>query len=225
MTSPPAPFPHHSQLDLVSHTKPVRTRRSSRSSSPTSTATSIDDIHDIDRINAFRPMYDSTSPLAERLGEMRVADHNYAKVGEAKKSEEGQVVSEKKRFPEEDDEEMLRETNDRFVLFPIKYHEVGHGSIPPRSKLTSDLGRIQSLAGVILDSRGDRPRARSAPLARAFDSFRTVLHSPHSRLFRRFRRYRRGEHRLAVFNGRSMCRSAGVLRFSDDDRTGACGDV
>jgi ribonucleoside-diphosphate reductase subunit M2 len=28
------------------------------------------------------------------------------------------------RFPEEDDEEILKESNSRFVLFPIKYREV-----------------------------------------------------------------------------------------------------
>lgn len=33
-----------------------------------------------------------------------------------------------RRFPEEEDEDILRETNDRFVLFPIKYHEVGRDS-------------------------------------------------------------------------------------------------
>lgn len=28
------------------------------------------------------------------------------------------------RFPEEEEEDILRETSDRFVLFPIKYREV-----------------------------------------------------------------------------------------------------
>jgi len=31
-----------------------------------------------------------------------------------------------RRFPEEEDEDLLRETDDRFVLFPIKYREVSH---------------------------------------------------------------------------------------------------
>lgn len=31
---------------------------------------------------------------------------------------------ERRRFPEEEEEDLLRETNDRFVLFPIKYREV-----------------------------------------------------------------------------------------------------
>lgn len=30
----------------------------------------------------------------------------------------------KRLFPEEEDEDILRETNERFVLFPIKYREV-----------------------------------------------------------------------------------------------------
>lgn len=44
----------------------------------------------------------------------------------ASRSENGDSTStvQKKRFPEEEDEDLLRETNDRFVLFPIKYHEV-----------------------------------------------------------------------------------------------------
>lgn len=29
-----------------------------------------------------------------------------------------------RRFPEEDDEDILRESSSRFVLFPIRYHEV-----------------------------------------------------------------------------------------------------
>ena len=31
-----------------------------------------------------------------------------------------------RRFPEEEDEDLLRESNDRFVLFPIKYREVSY---------------------------------------------------------------------------------------------------
>jgi hypothetical protein len=33
-------------------------------------------------------------------------------------------VKEARRFPEEEDEEILKESNSRFVLFPIKYREV-----------------------------------------------------------------------------------------------------
>ena len=33
-------------------------------------------------------------------------------------------VKKERRFPEEEDEEILKESNSRFVLFPIKYREV-----------------------------------------------------------------------------------------------------
>lgn len=44
-----------------------------------------------------------------------------AKEGEAKAS---------RKFPEEEEEELLRESTDRFVLFPIKYREVRPGYRP-----------------------------------------------------------------------------------------------
>lgn len=48
--------------------------------------------------------------------------------GEQKKEKDGagETGSEaaRKRFPEEEDEDLLRESNDRFVLFPIKYREI-----------------------------------------------------------------------------------------------------
>lgn len=72
---------------------------------------------DMDRINGIRPIYDtSTSTIQADLSNLVTPD------GAQGKKEH--VVS--KRFPEEDDEALLRETNDRFVLFPIKYNEVCH---------------------------------------------------------------------------------------------------
>lgn len=63
------------------------------------------------------------------------------------------------------DEPILRETQDRFVLFPIQYQEVRLGgslmmrSVWPPQTLTvrvrADLGTLQARAGVILDRRGD----------------------------------------------------------------------
>ncbi|KAK1920969.1 putative ribonucleotide reductase small subunit [Papiliotrema laurentii] len=94
-----------------------KTRSSSRSSSPVSTATSLDDMADMDRINGIRPIYDtSTSTIQADLSNLVTPD------GAQGKKEH--VVS--KRFPEEEDEALLRETNDRFVLFPIKYNEIWH---------------------------------------------------------------------------------------------------
>lgn len=85
-------------------------------------------MHDIDRINSFRPMYDSTLPLAVQVGEMRLGGGSETNSGSARVTNgdhgEKREVGLKRRFPEEEDEDILRETNDRFVLFPIKYHEV-----------------------------------------------------------------------------------------------------
>ena len=74
-------------------------------------------------------MYDSTLPLAVRMGDVRLGEASAMSKGPSgvengKNGEKGEV-SIKRRFPEEEEEEMLRETNDRFVLFPIRYHEVG----------------------------------------------------------------------------------------------------
>lgn len=45
-----------------------------------------------------------------------------------------------RRFPEEDDEDILRESSSRFVLFPIKYHEVSAVHFA-ECKLTIRFGR------------------------------------------------------------------------------------
>lgn len=62
--------------------------------------------------------------------------------------------------PEEADEPILRENPSRFVLFPIKYHEVSNASftrkVAPRRdpKLTPqlDLANVQEARGFFLDS-------------------------------------------------------------------------
>lgn len=41
-------------------------------------------------------------------------------------SRKGKEPEEVRRFPEEEDEEILKESNSRFVLFPIKYREVSY---------------------------------------------------------------------------------------------------
>lgn len=43
--------------------------------------------------------------------------------GSSSSKSDGQIEK-RKRFIEEEDEDILRESDDRFVLFPIKYHEV-----------------------------------------------------------------------------------------------------
>jgi ribonucleoside-diphosphate reductase subunit M2 len=48
--------------------------------------------------------------------------------GDKEGNEEEGVTVQKRRFPEEEEEDLLRESNDRFVLFPIKYREVSHAS-------------------------------------------------------------------------------------------------
>ena len=96
---------------------PARVSRSSGSSSPLSTGTSLDDLQDIDRINTLRPMYDPSLPIAEQLNSMELSGEE----PDVKSEEKTKVV---RRFPEEEEEDILRETSDRFVLFPIKYREV-----------------------------------------------------------------------------------------------------
>jgi hypothetical protein len=74
-------------------------------------------------------MYDSTLPLAAQMGEMRLGEGSDSVKDSLRGANDEQKgkgeATAKRRFPEEEEEDMLRETNDRFVLFPIKYHEVG----------------------------------------------------------------------------------------------------
>lgn len=66
---------------------------------------------------------------------------------------------------EEADEPLLQENPQRFVLFPIKYHEVRDASatrkVPHASTtgltdyLETDLANVQEARGIILDCRGD----------------------------------------------------------------------
>lgn len=71
--------------------------------------------------------------------------------------------------PEEADEPLLQDNPQRFVLFPIKYHEVSNASRrAKRVKVGStqtdddidnhlDLANVQEGRGVLLDCRRDRP--------------------------------------------------------------------
>lgn len=111
--------PDHPKSGLS--TTPAKTRSSSCSSSPCSTATSLDDLNDIDRINHFRPMYDSSATVTAHFDDLHV---NNGESSNVVSKDPGYPGKGKRRFPEEDDEDILRETNDRFVLFPIKYNQV-----------------------------------------------------------------------------------------------------
>lgn len=121
-------------------------------SSLCSKGTSIDDPGEWPKIDQIRPMYDRHSAsLADRVGDMEfLADgdgdeddtrhhdaYDETSAGSvASSSSRPQLLDngpapsssekgrEKRRFPEEEEEDLLRETNDRFVLFPIKYREV-----------------------------------------------------------------------------------------------------
>ena len=64
----------------------------------------------------------------------------------------------------EADEPLLQENPHRFVLFPIKYHEVCHQRVTRlmvKSTLANtrpvDLANVQKGRGLFLDGRGDRP--------------------------------------------------------------------
>jgi hypothetical protein len=91
-------------------------------------------------------MYDSGASLEDKMGRdwQSSSDSEPSEeeermeilLDEPVKRQEGTevVVSEDKngkserKFPEEEDEEILKESNSRFVLFPIKYREVGHAA-------------------------------------------------------------------------------------------------
>lgn len=136
-----SPHLHYASISAAAlnpYTKTLRTRTPSPSSSICSRATSVDDLGDIRRIDKIRPMYDASTDLERGMGTMEIlSDEKYASSsyrpralpdGEQKKEKDGacETGSEvaRKRFPEEEDEDLLRESNDRFVLFPIKYREI-----------------------------------------------------------------------------------------------------
>ena len=77
-------------------------------------------------------MYNSASSLEDRIDGREMLDDG-VEAGPSKtvhgvmdnvdKTDGGNEMT-RRRFPEEYDEDILRDSNDRFVLFPIKYHEV-----------------------------------------------------------------------------------------------------
>lgn len=130
----PLPYPLSRHVDRCPSPTP------SHSSSIYSQATSVDSIGDIQRINQNRPMYDSSSSLDDRMKgdwsgmnghaesspraspvDDRIAAQNNHEKSVVAKGKEPEVT---RKFPEEEDEEILKESNSRFVLFPIRYREV-----------------------------------------------------------------------------------------------------
>lgn len=91
-------------------------------------------------IDTLRPMFDykaSNDGLypnhsAVKNGESSTSGRRASQSLAAGKEGDGEMKPTRK-FPEEEDEDLLRESNDRFVLFPIKYREVSSCSkIVPR---------------------------------------------------------------------------------------------
>lgn len=138
----------HPHQHLLSRATPLSRRTSS--SSIVSTATSKYDTEEIERINQTqRPLYDHLN-LDKRMERLEVDDSRrngtLAKsplsatsplpephvMKATEKAVNGSTESEKvpstsavaRKFPEEEDEDILRETSDRFVLFPIKYRDI-----------------------------------------------------------------------------------------------------
>ncbi|WWD20001.1 hypothetical protein CI109_104474 [Kwoniella shandongensis] len=117
-------------------------RSPSPSSSICSTATSVDDLGDMPTIDKIRPIYHSTSSLEDKMGQADLGESSSAAARrasqsnapaadgvEGKKNESGEIESNgkevtRRRFPEEEDEDLLRESEARFVLFPIRYREI-----------------------------------------------------------------------------------------------------
>lgn len=113
------------------------------------------------RINQIRPIYHSTSSngnrvewLADNNGESSTAgqlanghfdNKSFSDLSISDgPSEKGKS---KRRFPEEEDEDILRESNDRFVLFPIKYREASLALCLVRNQLTTpDMAGLQGIA-------------------------------------------------------------------------------
>ena len=61
-------------------------------------------------------MYHSSGSLEDQI--------DSAEVGSAPKANSKPTEGQLRKFPEEEDEDILKESNARFVLFPIRYREV-----------------------------------------------------------------------------------------------------
>ncbi|ORX36346.1 ribonucleotide reductase [Kockovaella imperatae] len=123
----------HPDLFTRPHKLLSRTRSASPSPSICSAATSVDDLEDMGRISQIRPMWDSRPSLEERLdsttlagsdvrGESSTSRQINGQTSHTEEKKEGEGVS--RRFPEEEDEDILKESHHRFVLFPIRFRSI-----------------------------------------------------------------------------------------------------
>lgn len=131
---------------------PSLSRSMSPSPSPT-VGSSNGDLTEVARLSSqlppYHPSHSSLSnvlTVAEQLQNVSIHGQGLEKLGQSSKSPRNtaspmpaiELSPERKttqlpttsarRFPEEEDEDLLRETDDRFVLFPIKYNEVRYTS-------------------------------------------------------------------------------------------------
>jgi ribonucleoside-diphosphate reductase subunit M2 len=74
-------------------------------------------MNDMQNINSIRPLWEQNCS-SSLIDQLRVAH-----IGGGDEEEKGKCSS-TRRFPEEEDEDLLRESDERFVLFPIRYREV-----------------------------------------------------------------------------------------------------
>jgi len=76
-----------------------------------------------DKMNRDWQSSSSSAPSEEEEGMEILLDEPIKRQEKSKMDPEDQVVKSERKFPEEEDEEILKESNSRFVLFPIKYRE------------------------------------------------------------------------------------------------------
>lgn len=91
-------------------------------------------------------------------------------------------------------EPLLQENPNRFVLFPIKYHEVWSSNATQRVKCLHetreadmqrvDMADVQESGSLVLDRRRNRPIQGLARLEQASERRRALLRQPRPRLLR-----------------------------------------
>ncbi|KAL1410236.1 Ribonucleotide-diphosphate reductase (RNR), small subunit [Vanrija albida] len=145
MTTFLSPQSRHLALPMpLRHPLSLKSGTSSSASSVCSQGTSIDDMEGMERINNIRPLYASTHSIdtAARPDDVEMLAREPERVAESSKmaiqrrspspsfssvafaSGKDYHPATARLFPEEEDEDILRESSDRFVVFPIKYREI-----------------------------------------------------------------------------------------------------
>ncbi|EIW69085.1 hypothetical protein TREMEDRAFT_31348 [Tremella mesenterica DSM 1558] len=123
---PEAPTQYLNHLRPIIEGSRSQTRSSSPATSIFSQATSVDDLGDMPTIDKIRPIYHSHSSLESAGSDWTMGPDVTETGGGISGPGSGGIKKEKapKRFPEEEDEDLLRESESRFVLFPIRYREI-----------------------------------------------------------------------------------------------------